>query len=137
MPYEAQATIMGHLGRDAETKTTGSGKQVTELSVAVGRREKDNKVTDWYKVTVWQLPDWKRDLLLKGALVLAIGELQLRTYEKRDGTQGSSVEVNARTVQVFDKQESPTPRQKQADPPHAFAQAPLPQGDISDDDVPF
>lgn len=136
MPYEAQATIMGHLGRDAETKTTGSGKQVTEFSVAVGRKEKDQKVTDWYKVTAWQLPDWKRDLLLKGALVLAIGELQLRTYEKRDGTQGSSVEVNARTVQVFDKQESPAPRQKQAEPPHAFAQKPMTQEEL-DQSVPF
>ena len=35
MPYYSHATIMGHLGRDVESKSLPSGKELHEFSVAV------------------------------------------------------------------------------------------------------
>lgn len=95
MPYYAQATVMGHLGKDAETKFLGNGKAITEFSVAVSEKRKDEKVTSWFAVKVWgDLPDWKVRELTKGALVMVAGRLSVETWEK-DGRSGSKTVITA------------------------------------------
>ena len=61
--------LVGHLGKDAETKFTPGGAAVTRFSVATNRRWKDQQSgewkeeTDWTNVVLWrvrkprQLPD--------------------------------------------------------------------------------
>ena len=86
---------MGHLGKDAETKHLGSGKAITEFSVAVSEKRKDEKVTSWFAVKVWgDLPDWKVRELTKGALVMVAGRLSVETWEK-DGRSGSKTVITA------------------------------------------
>ena len=76
MPYYAHATVMGHLGRDVESKALPSGKELHEFSVAVTEKRGTEKVTSWFTVKAWgQMPDWKRGELKKGALVMAAGRL--------------------------------------------------------------
>ena len=128
MPYRAKAHIIGHLGRDIETKFSTGGKPYGKFSVAVGRTKGTEKETDWYDVTIFDPPKWKVDLLVKGAVVSVEGRLQIRKYEGRNGA-GTSVEIVATDCDVFPKGERA--EQKQADPPHAFAQP------ITDLDVPF
>jgi len=125
MPYLAQVQLIGHLGRDAETKFSASGVAFTKFSVAVGRKGKDgSKETDWYAVTGFKLPDWKADSLTKGALVYVGGRLQIRQYEGRDGKAGTSVEVVAADIEVL------TPKGEGA--PQTSAPGP-----VTDDDIPF
>jgi single-strand DNA-binding protein len=137
MPYYSQATVMGHLGKDAETKHLGNGKAITEFSVAVSEKRKDEKVTSWFAVKVWgDLPDWKVRELTKGALVMVAGRLSVETWEK-DGRSGSKTVITAdpfNGVNVFGQcGESgggmvSQPRQQQAQSA-GFG--------ISDSDIPF
>lgn len=137
MPYYAQATVMGHLGKDAETKFLGNGKAITEFSVAVSEKRKDEKVTSWFAVKVWgDLPDWKVRELTKGALVMVAGRLSVETWDK-DGRSGSKTVITADPfggVNVFGNASESgggmvsQPRQQQAQSA-GFG--------ISDSDIPF
>lgn len=137
MPYYAQATVMGHLGKDAETKFLGNGKAITEFSVAVSEKRKDEKVTSWFAVKVWgDLPDWKVRELTKGALVMVAGRLSVETWDK-DGRSGSKTVITADPfggVNVFGNASETgggmvsQPRQQQAQSA-GFG--------ISDSDIPF
>jgi single-strand DNA-binding protein len=139
MPYLAQATVMGHLGRDVETKHVASGKALHTFSVAVTEKKGADKVTSWFNVNVWgDLNKWKLDELKKGALVVVIGRLAVETWEK-DGVKGSKTVITADPfsgVQVFggggEKQEGG----QLVSQPRTLQRAPMDSG-ISDDDVPF
>ena len=87
MPYLSKATLMGHLGRDAESKSVGA-KTVTSFSIAVSDGTKDKPHTSWFDVEAWELPDWLTGGLTKGALVLADGRLKTEEWEK-DGQKRS------------------------------------------------
>ena len=106
MPYYAHATVMGHLGRDVETKHLSSGKAVHEFSVAVSDKRGAEKVTSWYAVKVWgDMPEWKTAELRKGALVMVAGRLSVETWEG-GGKSGSKTVITAdpfNGVNVFGK----------------------------------
>ncbi len=108
MPYYAHATVLGHLGRDVETKFIPSGKALHEFSIAVTDKRGEDKVTSWYAVKVWgDLIQWKLDELKKGALVMVAGRLTVETWEK-DGKQGSKTVITADAfsgVNVFGKKD--------------------------------
>ncbi len=52
--------LIGHLGRDAETRYTPAGVPVTRFTLATNRRVKDPATgewkdeTDWHNITVWR-----------------------------------------------------------------------------------
>lgn len=109
MPYYASATIMGHLGRDVETKFIPSGKALHEFSVAVSDGSGDKKITSWYAVKVWgDLIQWKLDELKKGALVMVAGRMSVETWDGKDGVKGTKVVITAdpfHGVSVFGKRD--------------------------------
>ncbi|MEN6536380.1 MAG: single-stranded DNA-binding protein [Bryobacteraceae bacterium] len=136
MPYYAHATVMGHLGRDVETKHLSSGKAVHEFFVAVSDKRGAEKVTSWYAVKVWgDMPEWKTSELRKGALVMVAGRLSVETWES-GGKSGSKTVITAdpfNGVNVFGKAEDQGGGMVSR--PRGAAQ-PVAAG-ISDDDVPF
>jgi single-strand DNA-binding protein len=48
-----QGTIIGRLGKDPETRTIGSGKQVTNFNVACDHGFGEKKTTTWVRVAWW------------------------------------------------------------------------------------
>ena len=122
---------IGNLGREAETKTTGSGISVSTLRVACGRRYKDasgewKDETDWIDVVLWRSENVAA-FLTKGKQIYVEGRLSTRSYEK-DGVKKYVTEVVASELILLggsgkagDGPDAPTPP--------AFG-APLP-------DVPF
>ncbi len=84
-------TIFGNLGRDPELKDVGQSK-VASFSVGV-RTGKDE--TTWVSCSVWGTrADTVMRFFKKGSKVTLSGSGKLRAYEKKDGTQGSSLEMN-------------------------------------------
>ena len=79
--------LIGHLGRDAETKFTPSQVACTKFSVATNRRWKDQQTgewkeeTDWHNVTIWRAEN-VANYLQKGKQVYVEGRLQTRSYEQ-------------------------------------------------------
>lgn len=75
-------TIAGRIGKDAKTRTTQGGDQVTGFTVAVDEGFGDKKRTIWFDVSFWG----KRgasvaQYLTKGASVTVMGDLSTREYE--------------------------------------------------------
>ena len=95
--------IIGRLTGHPEAKTTDSGLSVTTFCVAVNRRA-DREKADFFRVVTWRgLADSCARYLEKGQQVAVEGELQMRTYEDRDGTTRTAVEINANNVEFLAK----------------------------------
>jgi len=84
--------LVGHLGRDAETKFTPAGVAVTKFSVATNRRWKDQQSGEWKEETDWaNIVLWRQEnlanYLTKGKQVYVEGRLQTRSYDDKDGKE--------------------------------------------------
>lgn len=148
--------LLGHLGKDAETKFTPSGVARTNFTLATSRRWKDQQSgewkeeTDWHNVVLWRSENLS-NYLLKGKQVYVEGRLQTRSWEDKEGQKRYTTEVVADDVLLlggradstaasggdFDRPVS-MPRSAQRPQPAAQAAPPddFNQG-ITDDDVPF
>jgi len=153
--------LVGHLGRDAETKFTPGGSSITRFSVATIRRTKDQQSgewkdeTDWTNVVLWKAENLA-NYLTKGKQLYVEGRIHTRSYEDKDGKKVYSTEVVAEEVILlggagggggprggggdeYSQEPVSMPRSAQrAAPAQAApaAQDEYPQG-ITDDDVPF
>ena len=146
--------LIGHLGRDAETKFTPSNVAMTRFSVATNRRWKDQQSGEWKEETDWaNVVLWRQEnlanYLTKGKQVYVEGRLQTRSWDDKDGKKQYSTEVVAEDVILlggrdggggagggrdeFSQQPVSMPRSAQRP---AAQEAPMDQG-ITDDDVPF
>ena len=84
-------TAHGHLGRDPELKTIGDD-QVARFSIGCNTSKEE---TTWVNCTVWgRRSDVVMRFLTKGAAVTIAGRGKLSTYTKKDGTQGTTLEVS-------------------------------------------
>lgn len=107
-------TIMGHVGKDAESRFTPGGKRVTSFSVATSRKWKDasgaaQEVTVWWRVTTWEkLAEVCAEYVRKGMLVLVQGDqVDASAYTPKDGGEPrASLELTARTVKFLSRGEA-------------------------------
>src|SRR5579864_908427 len=152
--------LIGHLGRDAETRFTPSGVAVTKFSVATNRRWKDQQTGEWKEETDWaNVVLWRQEnlanYLTKGKQIYVEGRLQTRTYDDKDGKKQYFTEVVADDVILlggrgeggpaggpdFNQQPVSMPRsaqQQRPKPAPAAEESSFDQGaGITDDDVPF
>ena len=154
--------LLGHLGKDAETRFTPQGTAVTNFTLATNRRWKDQQTgdwkeeTDWHNVVLWRSENLS-NYLQKGKQVYVEGRLRTRSWDDKDGNKRYTTEVVADDVILLggrgDAEGAPAysgggadqpvsmPRSAQRPRPQAAAPtaAPDPYGDqgVGDDDVPF
>jgi single-strand DNA-binding protein len=150
-----KAILIGHLGKDAETRFTPSGTARTTFSIATSRRWKDQQTgewkeeTDWHNVVLWRSENLA-NYLTKGKQIFVEGRIQTRSYDDKDGNKRYITEIVAEEVMLLGgRGEAPAdtggdepvsmPRSAPRSRPAAATQAPEPLGDagITDDDVPF
>lgn len=75
-------TIAGRLGKDAELRNTNGGDAVCSFSVAVDSRQNREKVTNWFRVSLWgKRGEALNQYLTKGSSVTVIGEFSLGEYD--------------------------------------------------------
>ena len=124
-------TILGNLGRDATLAYTPNQKAVTNLAMAYKTGFGQNEKTQWIDCTLWGDRAVKlQPHLLKGTkLVIYANDLELETYQKNDGGQGSKLKCRVIDIEFAggkqegaqDKQAAPAPQQapaqQQAAPP--------------------
>lgn len=109
MPYYNKTSIIGHLGKDAETRTITEKFTVTSFTVATSRYWKDSKgekqsKTTWHNIKASNLPSWMNELLKKGKTVFVDGAYESDEYEK-DGQKRTIYYIKAETVLMLDKTE--------------------------------
>ena len=89
----------GRLGKDPEARETPNGKHLTEASVAVKRW--GDKPPLWIKLTIWGDKGSKfREYAEKGTEIYFQGDLDVREYEKNDGSTGYSVECTVSDFRI-------------------------------------
>ena len=98
-------TISGYLGADPELRFTKSGVAFLKMRVGVSKRTKqaDGTWTDgdtlWMDVSAWNtLAENAAESLAKGSRVIVTGDLEPRTFEKKDGTTGTAIELKASDI---------------------------------------
>lgn len=104
-----KVVIAGNLGADPEMRYLPSGDAVTNFSVAVNRRIKDQDVTTWFRVAAWRrTAEVANQYLRKGSAVIVEGELRPdpdtgapRIFTRGDGTPGTSYELDAHAVRFI------------------------------------
>ena len=132
-------TATGRLGADAELTYSKGGKAIWKARVAVDYGYGDNKGTNW--ITVLQFDKRAESLgnlyLLKGASIGFSGPLQVKEYDKKDGSKGTSVEVVANDVALLSGK-SDAPREQNAGPRNAeLVRQEKRGGEFPEDDIPF
>lgn len=98
MPNYAQSTLIGHLGRDPETRQVGENS-VTNFSMAVTRKRRGkDDLTTWWNVDAWgKTGELAGQYLKKGSACLVVGESYLDSYE-RDGVTKQKLCITADRV---------------------------------------
>jgi single-strand DNA-binding protein len=154
--------LIGHLGKDAETKFTPSGQARTTFTLATNRRWKDKETGDWKEETDWHnIVLWRSEnlanYLTRGKQIYVEGRLTTRSYDDKDGNKRYVTEVVAEDVillsgdrgasagggsapEEYSQQPASMPRAARPSAPAAKPQpaaAPDFEGGITDDDVPF
>lgn len=122
-------TIIGNLTKDADSRITQSGHNVTSFTVAVNRRHREGQQdqADFFRVTVWDKLAEICKPLTKGKKVAVVGAVSVSTYQAQDGSTRASLDVMANEVEFL----SPKEQQKQ--------ESPKSDGyvEVEDDDLPF
>ena len=102
MAGETVLTVIGNLTDDPELKFTPSGAAVANFTVASTPRTFDRQTNEWkdgtalfIRCSVWrQVAENVAESLQKGQQVIVHGALNIRNFERQDGSKGTSVEMN-------------------------------------------
>lgn len=107
-------TICGSIGepkfREVNTKT--GKREIASFGICQmeGRDEQGNGVFAWYNAEYWMNEGSKlKQYLVKGAKILAVGELKTEKWTDKEGNTKSSIKIAVRSLElVGGKQEQAT-----------------------------
>lgn len=94
-------TIVGNLTDDPELKFTPSGAAVANFSIAETTRTFDRQANEWkdgnvnyYRCAAWrELAENVAESLQKGQQVIVVGALEVKNFDRQDGSKGTSANV--------------------------------------------
>jgi len=81
--------LIGNLGRDPEVRSTTSGQQVANFTLATNRRWTDKggqrqEQTEWHQIVCWgKTAEIAAQYLTKGKQIFVEGRIQTRSWEDR------------------------------------------------------
>jgi len=105
------ATLIGHLGKDPETRYATSGTAICNFNMATTEKYKGEKHTEWHRVTAFgKLAEICGEYLHKGKLIYISGKIQTRSWEDKSGAKRYTTEIVAREMQMLggkDRNETP------------------------------
>lgn len=142
MDYNS-AMLIGRLVRDPDIRETSSGVKCAQFTLATGKRWKDRsgnvqESTQFIPVVVWRGGAAVVERYChKGSRVFVEGEIQVRSYDGKDGVKRWVTEVVANRIGLLDTKKTDGQTQKTAQKP----QSRTPQNDAADvypdDDFPL
>ena len=95
----AQITVMGHVGKDPEIRSTQNGTKVANFSLAYSERWNDaqgekHERTTWFRVDAWNGPNGKGlvssvvdPYIRKGSHVMVQGQPVIEEFTDKDGVK--------------------------------------------------
>jgi len=117
-----KAIILGNVGKDPETKYTGDGKAVCNLTIATSESWKDKNTgqkqerTEWHRVVFFgKLADIVAQYVSKGSSIYIEGQIRTRKWQNANGADQYTTEIVAKEMQLLGgkgdagKQHQPAP----------------------------
>lgn len=97
--------VIGRLGKDCVVNTV-NGKNVMNFTVAHSEKFKDSQgnlqeKTIWVDCAYWSDRTAVAQYLTKGTQVFVEGQPEARSFQRNDGTPGSSLSLRVREVQLL------------------------------------
>lgn len=129
------ANVIGHIGKDAETKTIGE-RQFISFRMASTARRKDGDKTTWVSV-MYRFNDKLLPYLRKGQQVYVQGDMDISTYTNKEGVQQVDVSLFANQLVLLGQRDAQPEQPSQPAP--ARQPAPQQQSDLfrEPSDLPF
>lgn len=100
--------LVGHLGKDPETKYMPSGGAVTNVTLATSESWKDKtsgekqEKTEWHRVVFFnKLAEIAGEYLKKGSQVYVEGSLRTRKWQNKEGVDQYTTEIVANEMQML------------------------------------
>jgi single-strand DNA-binding protein len=128
--------LIGRVGRDPETRYTGSGVAVANFSLATTEKYKDKngekqEKTVWWKLTAWgKLAEIVQSYVVKGQLIMVAGTGDNREWTDKEGQKRTSFEVRVNEMKMLSKSDKKAEAKTNNEDNSAG-------GDFSDEDIPF
>ena len=118
--------IIGHLGKDAVVNNV-NGKSVINFSVAHTEKYKDQQgnqqsKTTWVECSKWGDNTAVAPYLKKGGQVFCEGTPEVKTFQKQDGTTGTSLTLRVMNLQLLGSPEGGNQQQQQQQPQQQWGQ---------------
>lgn len=132
-----QIYIIGNSGSKPTVRYTQSGTAILSVGLAVSKSWKDES-GNWQKQTFWinAVTFGKRAEAIapqidKGSKIFVQGELSIREYQAKDGTKKTVTEIQAKEIQVIQRENREEPSKWAPQLTPAFNQG------MTEDDIPF
>ncbi len=146
--------LVGNIGQDPETRFSGAGAAITNISVATSQSWKDKNTgeqqerTEWHRVVFFnRLAEIAGEYLKKGSKVYIEGSLRTRKWQDQNGQDRYTTEIVANEMQMLDSRGSggmgdgagfaPQNSQPAQQPQQNAPAQPVAASDDWDDDIPF
>jgi single-strand DNA-binding protein len=102
-----QVILIGNLTKKPELRNTPSGKEVASADLATNKKFKNQagelvEQVQFHRLVIWNNASAFYQYLDKGSKVFIKGELQTRSYDKKDGTKAYITEVNVNEFKFLD-----------------------------------
>ena len=100
--------LIGNLGSDPELRSTPSGVQVANCSLATSETWTDKggerqERAEWHRIVLWRrLAEVAGQYLKKGSKIYIEGKLQTRSWEDQNGQKRYTTEVIASSMEMLD-----------------------------------
>ncbi|TFH56980.1 single-stranded DNA-binding protein [Glutamicibacter arilaitensis] len=99
-------TIRGIVGTEPQLSITPKGVAILKFRVATHERKRDLETgqwvdgpTNWYAVSAFRtLGENSMESLAQGDHVMIFGKLQIREFERADGSRGNSADIEAFSI---------------------------------------
>jgi single-strand DNA-binding protein len=146
--------LVGHLGKDPETRYMTNGEAMTTVSLATSENWKDKsgekqEKTEWHNLVFFRrLAEVAGEYLKKGSQVYVEGKLQTRKWQTKEGQDRYSTEIIVDQMQMLGSKSGGGSNFEVLDKPAASAPSGAPAAskpapskgagfDNFDDDIPF
>jgi len=148
--------LLGNVGKDPETRSTGGGTLVANFTLATSDRQKDaqgnwQERTEWHNLVAFtRLAEIVRDYVKKGSKLYVEGKIQTRSWDdKETGAKRYRTEIIVNDLSLLSGREEGGSSgygraASSSNSTASFDQRPpagqddvAQQAEISDDDIPF
>lgn len=141
--------LVGHLGKDPETRYAPSGDAICNITLATAEQWKDRatgekrEATEWHRVVFFgKLAEIAGQYLKKGRQVYVEGSLRTRKWTDKDGQERYTTEIRADEMKMLGsagdgEQSAPSPAERPVTPRAPAAEQQAGGFGDFDDDIPF